>query len=516
MNHAALIKACLEKQIFLSPDLLDEELDESCFENIPQDAMVVSKDLLNMKSLMKVNWREFEKAKVMMEKKNDPRMYERFMDVLAKEKPKQKASSVQVVFSYDEPSHKRTFEDFVGYFTARYSAIESLLKNRPELQRLTSINRVIKKKEKESVAVIGLIYEKTITKNEHVLLTLEDPTGFIKVLVSKNKPEIYDIARNSCLDEVVGITGTFDQTILFANNFFIPDVPLTKELKKSPNEEYLVLVGDPQLGSKNFLDKEFNKFLHWIQGKVGNDEQKAVARKVKYLIIPGDLVEGIGVYPGQEEDLLIYDIKEQYDAAALLLKQIPEHIQIIICPGNHDAGRLAEPQPSLYKDFAQALWDLPNVTIVSNPSLITLGATETFPGIDVLIYHGGSMFYYAAEVEAIRSRGGIKKVDLIMKHMLQRRHLAAPHTSTVYIPDPNRDPLVIERIPDIFVTGHVHFTVVGSYRNVTLINASAWVGVSENQIRRGLDPQPARLPIINLQSREVKIMNFMGKEHESK
>ena len=32
--------------------------------------------------------------------------------------------------------------------------------------------------------------------------------------------------------------------------------------------------------------------------------------------------------------------------------------------------------------------------------------------------------------------------------------------------------------------------------------------------KRGLEPQPARLPIINLKTREIKLINFLKKEHE--
>jgi DNA polymerase II small subunit len=94
---------------------------------------------------------------------------------------------------------------------------------------------------------------------------------------------------------------------------------------------------------------------------------------------------------------------------------------------------------------------------------------------------------------------------------LQRRHLAPTHASVTYIPG-KRDPLVIRRVPDFFITGHVHRVTVSNYRNITLINSSCWSEISEDQIKRGLEPQPARLPVVNLKTREVKIMNFYKKE----
>ena len=68
---------------------------------------------------------------------------------------------------------------------------------------------------------------------------------------------------------------------------------------------------------------------------MGNDVQKEIAKKVKYIIIAGDLVDGVGIYPSQIEELEIKDIVEQYDEFCRLIKQIPTNKQIIICPGNH-------------------------------------------------------------------------------------------------------------------------------------------------------------------------------------
>jgi DNA polymerase II small subunit len=95
-----------------------------------------------------------------------------------------------------------------------------------------------------------------------------------------------------------------------------------------------------------------------------------------------------------------------------------------------------------------------------------------------------------------------------MKFLLQRRHLAPSHTSTLHIPDPNHDHLVIDKIPDFFLTGHLHRTVVANYRNVTMICASCWEGKTAFQEKTGHNPEPGRVPIINLQTRAIKIMRF--------
>ncbi|MBC8444288.1 metallophosphoesterase [Candidatus Woesearchaeota archaeon] len=190
-----------------------------------------------------------------------------------------------------------------------------------------------------------------------------------------------------------------------------------------------------------------------------------------------------------------------------LFKKIPHNIEIIACPGNHDASHIAEPQPPFYKEFASALYEIPNLTIVSNPSMINIHASEDFEGFNVLMYHGYSFDYYVANVSAVRNQGGYDRADLIMKHLLQRRHLAPTYTSTPYIPK-KEDPLIIEKLPDFFATGHIHKCSISSYKNITLICGSCWQSKTSFQEKVGHHPEPARVPIVNLKTRAIKILRF--------
>ena len=230
-----------------------------------------------------------------------------------------------------------------------------------------------------------------------------------------------------------------------------------------------------------------------------------------YVFVTGDMVDGVGVYPNQEKELFMLDIAEQYAKAAEFLSRIPKHIQIIICPGNHDAMRLAEPQPRPYEDYAAPLYALPNATIVTNPSIINIHSSPTFPGFDVLMYHGYSYVYYGDRVDRLREKGGIDRTDLIMRFLLQKRHLAPTHGSALYIPEKDRDALVINKIPDIFVSGHVHKASMAEYRGITLICSSCWQSITSFEEKLGLHPEPARLPVLNLQTRKSMLIKF-GKD----
>lgn len=415
---------------------------------------------------------------------------------------------VRVISSYNEPSKKREVQDFVDYYNNRHKQIESLLRNRQELQNATSINKILGKKDKNSISIIGIVSDKHRTRNDNLMLTLEDPTGKIKAVVRKTKTQLYNAAKEVVLDEVVGIVGVCQEDIIFVNNIIWPGIPANNELKASKEEFYVAFLSDLHVGSAKFLPEDFNRFLKWVSCEIGNDAQKEIAKNVKYIFISGDLVDGCGIYPGQEKELLIPDIYEQYKECARLLSQIPQQIPLIICPGNHDATRLAEPQPALQKKIALPLQELPNAIIVSNPSLINIAATQDFPGFDVLMYHGASFDHFVREVDELRIKGGYNRGDLIMRFLLQRRHLAPTHTSTQYIPDTKKDPLVIENVPDFFISGHIHKSIVANYHNVTLVSGSCWQSKTSYQEKMGHNPEPSRVPVVNMQTRKVKIMKF--------
>jgi DNA polymerase II small subunit len=416
---------------------------------------------------------------------------------------------VEIISSYEKISQKKAVKDFVTYFHKRFDAIEGILRGRQELQNVRSISRLLQQGNgKEQIAIIGIVKEVSKTKNMNYVLKVEDKTGEISVLINKNKPDLYKQAATIVPDEVIGVVGTGSQSIIFANNVLWPDVPLYKELKKSPDEEFALFLSDIHVGSNTFLGEEFERFLSWLNLEIGTDEHKEVVKKIKYIFIIGDLVDGVGIYPGQEEELTITEITEQYNEVARLLKKIPSRIKLIICPGNHDAMRLAEPQLPIYEEFAGALYDLPNVEMVSNPSIVNIAKKETFPGFDILLYHGYSFDHYIANVDEIRNNGGYDRADLVMKFLLQRRHLAPTHASSLYIPDTEEDPMVIKKIPDIFCTGHIHKSSVSHYRNITLISGSCWQAKTAFQEKVGHRPEPCRVPLVNLKTRDVKILKF--------
>src|SRR3989338_9482244 len=124
------------------------------------------------------------------------------------------------------------------------------------------------------------------------------------------------------------------------------------------------------------------------------------------------------------------------------------------------------------------------------------------------MYHGYSFDYFIANIDEVRNNGGYDRADLVMKFLLQKRHLAPTHSATLYIPETEFDPAVITMVPDLFCTGHLHKVSASNYRNITLVSSSCWQDTTKFQEKMGHHPEPCRVPIINLQTREVRILKF--------
>src|SRR3989339_1242667 len=233
----------LKKNILLSSDILGslEEKDlETQYTLITQkikleNFLFFNKDLreaIQKSPPIDINWFDLEKSRALLEKGTDNKIYSQFLRFILAQKTKAKEKKVNIIFSYEEDSKKRGIQDFVQYFNARYQSIEKILRTRPELQNITTINRVLNKRDRETLSLIGIVADKQKTKNGNLMLRIEDQTGTINVLVNKNKPEIFEEAKSIVLDEIIGINGVNGENIIFANKIIWPEISF-KELKKS-------------------------------------------------------------------------------------------------------------------------------------------------------------------------------------------------------------------------------------------------------------------------------------------
>ncbi|MCX9010623.1 MAG: DNA-directed DNA polymerase II small subunit [Candidatus Methanoperedens sp.] len=380
------------------------------------------------------------------------------------------------------------YTDFVQYFKHRHHLLGDMLRKRITARPIESL----KKRNldtREPLSIIGMVLDIRSSAKGHKLIEVEDTTGTIAVLVHKEKDkELFGLANGILLDEVIGVTGTLstDGNLMFANKIIRPDIPNTQgpELGRERAKGKAVFISDIHVGSRTFLEESWLRFVEWL----GDD--------ISYLVVAGDVVDGIGVFPNQDKELMISDIYEQYERAAAYLNAVPKHIKIIISPGNHDAVRQAEPQPRFPERITKMFRK--DMIFVGNPAMVDIG------GARVLIYHGRSMDDIIASIPGFSYAEPARP----MVEMLKLRHLSPIYGGRVSIAPEKEDHFVIDPIPDILHCGHVHTVGVTRYKGVLTINSGTWQSQTEFQKRMNLQPVPARATVVDLATMEYRIMQF--------
>ena len=403
-----------------------------------------------------------------------------------------KGSTQSIAVSNDITGHSTgtgEYRDFVSLFRDRYDRLSNEIRGRVSHRSARSLEAARGGGES---GIIGMINDIRSTKNGHWLIELEDTTGTYPILIMRES-ELAPYVDELVTDEVIGVEGRVsdDGGIIFAESLHFPDIPRTNSPNRADRPVEAALISDVHVGSKEFLEDAWDNFTSWLR--------TPEAELIEYLVIAGDMVEGVGVYPGQDADLVEVDIYDQYERFSEKLKQVPGDIQIIMIPGNHDAVRLAEPQPMLDDEF-MSLFDSHDITATSNPSTITIESVK------ILVYHGASLDEIIAQVPD--AYGTYEKPHLAMQTLLKKRHLAPPFGGMIRIAPEKRDYLVIDEIPDVFHAGHVHTVGVGTYNGITIVNSGCWQSQTDFQQRNNLDPDPGIAPILDLQTLDITLRRF--------
>jgi len=522
-----ILKIFIENGFLLDREMLDflnELKDEDIAKEIIDKIAIVSKKKMITKNLVSEN---FEKLKPVLFDLGDEKkkLVEKFFvnvsisvevkkETHFEEKKVETRSPIKVISSPILASQKLEVKDFVKNFRNRYVFLKNILQQKTDLENLTSIDK-LKNNNNRNFSIIGIITEKNVTKNKNIILHVEDLTDSVKLLINQNREEVFAKAKELLIDDVVGFKCSGSKDFLFVNDLFYPDCYVS-EKHKSETETYALFLSDIHVGSSMFLKNNFERFLEWIEGKNGDGVQKELIKKIKYVFITGDNVDGVGIYPGQEKFLSIKDIKEQYVVLADYLKRIPNHMNIIMCAGQHDGVRVAEPQPPIGEDFGEPLYKIPNLYLVSNPSMVEIEGRNGRQGIRVLMYHGASMHPLIGEIEDLRLTNAHRNPTRAVKHLLLRRHLNPMHGAGVYIPNAEEDPLLIREIPDIVATGDLHRTDIDKYNGILLIAGSCWQSITPFEEKVGNIPDPCKVPMLNLKTGALKILDFSDAEEEIK
>jgi DNA polymerase II small subunit len=379
------------------------------------------------------------------------------------------------------------YSDFVALFRDRYERLGERLRSRVNHRPTDAVDAMAGGSE---AGLVGMVADVRSTSGGHWLVELEDTTGTFPCLVMDDRDIPVD---ELLLDEVVAVEGTLadDGGVLFVDAMHFPDVPRTHDPSTADREVEAALISDLHVGSEEFLAGAWDRFADWLH----TDE----AASVEYLLIAGDMVEGVGVYPDQDEELAIVDIYEQYEAFAQRLKDVPGDLEIVMIPGNHDAVRLAEPQPGFDEEL-RSIMSAHDARVTSNPSTVTV------EGVSVLMYHGMSLDEVIEELP--EEKASYDHPHRAMSQLLKRRHVAPQFGGKTRIAPETEDHLVIDEVPDVFHTGHVHKLGYGSYHGVLTINSGCWQAQTAFQESVNIDPDAGYAPVVSLDTLDLTIRRF--------
>ena len=441
----------------------------------------------------------------------DVRKLEKVIKEIVKEKTKQKLFQIsqddlevylgikedptlqsEIKIMLDPTSKITTGEGVKGYnalFSSRFNKLKRIISDRPESRMLKSIASVKTTKSEDDMYVCGLVTmrntERSITK-----LILEDPSGSFEGIIFDN--ELQKMAGTLLTDQFVMVRVSFGKNSgLIIKDLILPDVP-DQAINKSDSEAFAVFLSDLHIGSKYFMEEEFTRFVSWISSP------DPIARKIRFVLIGGDIVDGVGIYPNQDKELVCQTIEEQLQKVEELINRIPKKVKIIIMPGNHDPGRRALPQPAIPKKYNSGLWERENVVMVGNPAVVSLN------GVQVMMFHGQSID------DIVKTTPGLSydKPTDVMKHLLRARHLSPIYGSQTPIAPEMQDLLVIEDVPDIFHVGHVHKAQLDMYKGILLVNSGSWQKQTPFQASVGMTPNPGIAIIVNLKTFQVFHENY--------
>jgi DNA polymerase II small subunit len=396
-----------------------------------------------------------------------------------------------------DPTKKITsaegIDGFSALFASRYSKLLKIILQRSQSKKLSPIDTIKSGKIKEEVFVAGLLMDRKIDRDV-TKLVVDDPTGSLEVLVF-NK-DLQETANSLLMDQFVMFTIVPGKNGGFiVKDLVVPDVP-DHVTNRSKMETYAVLISDLHVGSKYFMEKEFTEFVDWLSSP------DPIARKVRFVLVGGDVVDGIGIFPNQDKELLLVDTNEQMLKAAQLLDKIPKHIKVFIIPGNHDPGRRALPQPAIPEKHNLSLWNRENFFMLGNPSMIELN------GVKILMFHGQSLDDVVGTTPGLSYSQPAKA----MRVLLKARHLSPIYGKRTPIAPETEDMMVINDVPDIFHSGHIHVVDLDMYKGTLIVNSGAWQTQTGYQASVGVTPTPGIAVIVNLATMKVFTKDFTEKE----
>jgi len=205
----------------------------------------------------------------------------------------------------DPTGHTTTAAGVDGYgalFRSRYDKLLRIVSERPEARQLKPISGAANQaKEGGEVSVGGLVQYKEAERGR-AKLGIEDPSGVLSAPAYGG--DLQEAVGGLLQDQFVMAKLGYGPSGMLVKDIIQPDIP-ARTPRRSGSEAYAILISDLHVGSKYFMENEFREFVSWLS------KPDTVARRTRFLLICGDVVDGVGIYKDQDRELVLQTVEEQ-------------------------------------------------------------------------------------------------------------------------------------------------------------------------------------------------------------
>jgi DNA polymerase II small subunit len=140
-----------------------------------------------------------------------------------------------------------------------------------------------------------------------------------------------------------------------------------------------------------------------------------------------------------------------------------------------------------------------NITILGNPSCIKVDERR------FLLYHGTSINDIVSTIPSL----SLEDPEKALKYSIDSRHLALSFGASTPIAPEHEDTLVIDNVPDVLQSGHIHIAGYEKYKGTLLVSCAAWQSQTEYQKKMGVTPTIGEAVMLNLGQLTMEILNFL-------
>ena len=178
----------------------------------------------------------------------------------------------------------------------RFNKYKQIMYDRQDSRKIIKISSLVQYTDQNEYKIAGLLKSRSKLDRSYEI-ELEDESTDLRLLVTDGN-NIRKV-ESFLIDQMVIADVVFSKNIgrFIVKNCYSLDIPAESfQSVEGMDPVYGVFLSDIHVGSKTFLEREFYDFLNWINGRSGDQE---IVSKIRYIVIAGDVVDGIGVYPGQ-------------------------------------------------------------------------------------------------------------------------------------------------------------------------------------------------------------------------